>query len=356
MESIWAMGLMSGTSLDGIDAALLQSDGEKVTAFGPALTMPYEPSFRAALREALGQKERPKLLEQELTRLHGEAISRLRSMTDTLVPRLIGFHGQTLFHAPGQGISVQMGDGALLAELSGIDVIHDFRFADVKAGGQGAPLVPIYHAALAQSLPKPLAVVNIGGVANVTWIGEEGEDLLAFDTGPGNALMDDWMHRHSGNSYDNKGEIAASGTIREEMLARYLSHPFFERSAPKSLDRNEWPLPEDLSFEDGMATLAAFTAASIEMAQDWFPSPAREFLITGGGRHNTHLMHLLKDRLEASVRAVEEVGWQGDFLEAQAFAFLAIRSLYNLPLSFPGTTGVKEPTRGGVYQRSNRKP
>lgn len=346
-ESFWALGLMSGTSLDGIDAALIKSDGERIIETGPSLTLPYEEDFRKKLRALLGQSTWPSEIEHELTKLHAEAIEMLKEKSKGISTRLIGFHGQTIHHDPSRKITIQIGKGDLLARLTGIDVVNDFRSADVMEGGQGAPLVPIYHAALAQTLPKPLAILNIGGVANVTWIGE-GDELLAFDTGPGNAMIDDWVNRHTGKSYDTNGSIASRGKIDEALLASYLSHSYFDRPAPKSLDRNQWKLPDgNLTLEDGAATLSAFSVAAIEMAQDWFPQPVNRYLVAGGGRHNHFIMELLQDRLGVSVEPVEKMGWDGDALEAQAFGFLAIRSFYKLPLSFPGTTGVPRAMSGG---------
>ncbi len=232
-------------------------------------------------------------------------------------------------------------------------MVADFRSADVAAGGEGAPLAPLYHAALAASLPKPIAILNLGGVGNVTWIGEAGE-ILAFDTGPGNALIDDWVRRHTGAAADVDGALARAGRASAAHVARFLQHPYFTRLPPKSLDRDDFPdaLPDGLSLEDGAATLTEMTAAAVATGCRHFPVPAREWLVCGGGRHNPALMAALARRLGMPVRPVEAVGWNGDALEAQAFAYLAVRSAAGLPLSLPSTTGVPRPMPGGRLFRA----
>ncbi len=362
MAEKWAIGLMSGTSADGVDAALIRGDAGHIGSFGPALLAPYDADFRRRLTALYGGKapaEEIASVELDLTERHAAAVLNLLERAG-MQPRdiaVIGFHGQTIFHAPHERRTWQIGDGALLAQLTGIDVVNDFRSADVAAGGQGAPLVPIFHQALVEALPadtpRPIAVLNIGGVANVTWVGKAGA-LLAFDTGPGNALIDDWMQRHKGTPVDLGGAVARSGRIDEDVLAELLSHPFFDKPAPKSLDRNAFhsTLADHLSFIDGAATLTAFTAAAIARAIHHFPEPPQAWLICGGGRHNTVLMEALEERLDAPVKAVEQVGWDGDALEAQAFAYLALRSLAGLPISFPTTTGVSAPMTGGKLHRA----
>ncbi len=271
---------------------------------------------------------------------------------------VLGFHGHTILHQPEAGRTRQIGDGALLAAETGIDVVCDFRARDVAGGGQGAPLAPLYHAALAAELAKPLAVLNLGGVANLTWIGagaDESEGAVrAFDTGPGNALIDDWAARHSGRPLDLDGALARAGRTDEAALASLLEDPYFARPPPKSLDRDAFdPGPvAGLSPADGAATLTAFSAAAVARALDHLPVPPRRWLVTGGGRHNPALMAALAERLEAPVAPVEAVGWDGDALEAQAFAYLALRSLEGLALSLPGTTGVARPMPGGVVHRA----
>ncbi|MBL8706185.1 MAG: anhydro-N-acetylmuramic acid kinase [Rhodospirillales bacterium] len=356
-ELSWSIGLMSGTSMDGVDAALLRTDGRERIEAGPALTLPYDDTFRQKLRSVLGGKGDVRGVERELTLRHAEAVRALLSKAG-LAPadvELVGFHGQTILHAPDRGKTWQIGDGALLAAETGIDVVCDFRSADVAAGGQGAPLVPVFHAALAAGLERPLAVLNIGGVANVTWIGEGG-DLLAFDTGPGNAPIDDWALRHTGSAVDRDGALARAGTVDRMILGRLLDHPYFAQRPPKSLDRDGFDLSpvRSLGPADGAATLTAFTVEAIGKARDHFLAPARRWIVCGGGRHNPAILEGLRALLTVPVDPAEAVGWDGDALEAQAFAYLAVRSVQGLPLSLPGTTGVSRPQRGGVLCRAPR--
>lgn len=351
---------MSGTSLDGIDAALVRSDGRQQVETGPALTMSYDPAFRARLRGVLGGRGAVAQVARELTLRHAQAVRDLLAEVG-MAPgdvTVIGFHGQTVLHEPQAGRTWQIGDGALLAAETGIDVINDFRSNDMAAGGQGAPFAPLYHAARAAGLDKPLAVLNLGGVGNLTWLGAGSEDVLAFDTGPGNALIDDWAERHTGKSRDQDGALARAGTVDDRALAVLMAHPYFQQPPPKSLDRDAFdPQPvAGLSAADGAATLTAFTAASVAAALAHLPAPPRRWLVTGGGRHNPALMAALSTRLAVPVEPVEAVGWDGDALEAQAFAYLALRSLDGLPLSVPGTTGAKCPTTGGVLHRAGAGP
>lgn len=348
-----ALGLMSGTSLDGIDVAAIESDGEDFVAAGPALTVPYPDAFRERLRGVLGGVGPVAGVEDELTRLHAAAVAAFRARHPTVPVALIGFHGHTILHAPERRRTWQIGDAARLARLTGCDVVGDFRSADVAAGGEGAPLAPLYHAALAAGLAKPLAVLNLGGVGNVTWIGEGGE-VLAFDTGPGNALLDDWARRHTGQPADLGGALARRGTASAAHVARFLAAPYFARTPPKSLDRDAFAgfMPDGLGAADGAATLTEMTAAAVAAARTHFPRLAREFLVCGGGRHNPALMAALARRLAVPVRPVEAFGWDGDALEAQAFAYLAIRSLKDLPLSLPATTGAPRAIRGGRLFKS----
>ena len=348
-----ALGLMSGTSLDGIDAALVETDGEAVTRRGPALTLPYSPERRATLRGLLGGKGDVAAAERDLTLAHAEAVTALLAASGLAPDRIdvIGFHGHTILHRPDERRTWQIGDGALLAAATGIRVVNDFRSADVAAGGQGAPLVPVYHRALAAGLGAPLAILNLGGVGNVTWIGAD-DMVLAFDTGPGNALIDDWALAHTGRPVDEDGKLARSGRVHTDRIAGFLRHPYFERPPPKSLDRDDFAgfaagLVADLSAADGAATLAAFTAAAVSAAAAHFPKPAGRWLVCGGGRRNPVVMMALTTHLGLAVEPVEAVGWDGDALEAEAFGFLAVRTLRGLPLTFPGTTGVPAPLTGG---------
>ena len=352
-----AIGLMSGTSLDGVDAAWIETDGETVTSFGPSLTIPYDSRLRRDLRALL---ERAPTLEQDdpalldavarLTDVHIRAVKQLKRPAD-----IIGFHGQTILHQPDIRRTWQVGDATRLARETGIPVAYDFRSDDVAAGGQGAPLVPVYHAALARNLPRPLVVLNIGGVANVTWIGRRGtgaeSDLLAFDTGPGNGPLDDWTMRMTRKPFDKDGLLAAEGMVDAQVISHLMSHPYFTRPAPKSLDRLDFSRAiaasglEHLTAADGAATLAAFISVSIAVAS--FPVRPLRWLVAGGGRRNPAIMSMLNDVLSEPVETVEKAGWNGDMLEAQCFAFLAVRVQKQLPLSFPGTTGVPAPMPGG---------
>ena len=352
-DRLLALGLMSGTSCDGVDAALVETDGRAAISCGPWSSEPYDAVFHDRLRSVLGGRGDIAAVERELTERHARAVGDLLARQGIVAGSvdLIGFHGQTILHEPERGRTWQIGDGPLLAGLTGIAVVNDFRSADVAAGGQGAPFVPLFHAALAAALPRPLAVLNIGGVANVTWIGEEGVEgeLIAFDTGPGNAMLNDWTLRHTGRPADIGGALAGSGRVDAGALSVLLDHPYFERVAPKSLDRDAFDAAslERLSAADGAATLVAFTATAVARARALFPRPVKRWLVAGGGRHNPTIMVALAERLDAPVAAVEAVGWDGDALEAQAFAYLAVRSLRGLPLSVPTTTGVSRPLTGG---------
>jgi len=344
---------MSGTSLDGIDVAMIETDGGARVVPGPSLTIPYPKRFREKLRTVLGEVGPVAEVEAELTRLHAEAVEHFLARHLGTAVDIVGLHGHTILHRPAERRTRQLGDGAALARRLGIDVVADFRSADVAAGGEGAPLAPLYHAALASALAKPLAILNLGGVANVTWIGSGGiggaEDILAFDTGPGNAPIDDWVRRHTGAAADIDGALAAAGRAYGAHVAHFLERPFFARKPPKSLDRDDFrdAVPDSLSLEDGAATLTEMTAAAVAAGCRHFPAPAREWLVCGGGRHNPALMMALARRLDAPVRPVEAVGWDGDALEAQAFAYLAVRSAAGLPLSLPSTTSVPRPMPGG---------
>jgi anhydro-N-acetylmuramic acid kinase len=359
-----AIGLMSGTSLDGIDVALIRTDGERAVEHGPARTYPYDETQRGLLKDAMaeasaltGRTARPGCLaaaERAITGWHVAAVaafSRECNITPSEID-IIGFHGQTVFHRPEVRLTVQLGDGAVLARSTGIAVVHDLRAADVAAGGQGAPLVPVYHQALAMKLEeRPIAFVNIGGVANVTWIGKDGS-LIAFDTGPGNALLNDWAMRHTGVPQDTDGALALKGKVSEEVLEAALALPFFGQPPPKSLDRNafEGLSLAGLSPEDGAATLVEFTKFGIMLANDWYPSPPKRWIVCGGGRHNPAIMAALPGRPEV-FQTAEQAGFDGDAMEAEAWAYLAVRSLRGLPLTFPGTTGAPRALTGGVLVR-----
>jgi anhydro-N-acetylmuramic acid kinase len=362
-----AIGIMSGTSMDGIDVALLDTDGEDRVERGPAEGFPYPTAFRSLLAHALDaakavsdRRDRRGPLaeaEQELTRLTAAAVERFvrgHGIQASSVD-VIGFHGHTVLHRPERQLTVQIGDGPLLASMTGIDVVYDLRAADCAAGGQGAPLAPVYHRAVAERVrQRPVAVLNIGGVANVTWIGEGGQ-LIAFDTGPGNAMIDDWTLRHTGKSCDENGALAAAGRPDEGLVKEYLKHSHFAALPPKSLDRNAFVLElvDHLSAGDGAATLTAFTAAAMGRALEHMPAEPQLWIVTGGGRKNRTLMSMIAARVQNAVVPAEAVGFDGDSVEAEAWAYLAVRSLKNLAITFPGTTGVAAPLTGGVLARAS---
>jgi len=350
-----AIGLMSGTSLDGIDAAVIETDGDGISAFGNRLCVPYPKEFRDTLRQLLGCKPAElsniRSVIDDLTMRHADAVKLLLQQSGLTADEIgvVGFHGQTLFHDPDQALTCQIGDGGLLAKTIGIPVVNDFRSADVAAGGEGAPLVPVFHVALARNLERPVAFLNIGGVANLTWVSPDG-GAVAFDTGPGNALIDDWVTRHTGAAMDEAGALARRGAVHQDKLMGLLDHAYFRRPIPKSLDRDQFDISSlhGLSVEDGAATLTAFTSATVVQASRLLPAQPVKWLVCGGGRHNPTTMAALRRDLNAPVEPVETEGWDGDALEAQAFAYLAVRSLNGLALSYPQTTGVRQPTTGGV--------
>ncbi len=358
-----AIGLMSGTSMDGVDVALIETDGRNEVRQGPSLFRPYGAAdrklLRAALDEAVGIEDRaarpPAILacEQMVTSRHAEAVERFLEQHEVEASRVdvVGFHGQTVIHRPREGLTVQIGDGQALADRIGIRVAFDFRAADVAAGGEGAPVVPVYHRALieAAGLKGPVAFLNIGGVANVTYV-DDGHDPIACDTGPGNALLDDLMHARAGKPMDRGGRTAAKGRVNEAALERLLAHPYFEKRPPKSLDRNEFSkkVVDELLLEDAAATLTAFTAASVARLLAHLPGTPGELVVCGGGARNPTLMRELGQRLGCKVSTAEQHGWSVDAMEAQAFAYLAVRSMEGLPITFPTTTGVSAPHGGGV--------
>lgn len=351
------IGLMSGTSCDGVDAAILRTDGREVVESGPSHFTAYSDKLRGQILGLMRGEGNETQVAGALTDVHIDAVNEL--LKEVNIKRediaLIGFHGQTIKHAPEKGITLQIGEPQRMAAELKIPVVADFRTADVKAGGHGAPLVPLYHAALAKDLPKPLMVVNIGGVSNVTWLGEEGE-IIAFDSGPGSGLIDDWMLKHTGKRFDTDGATAAAGVSDAMLVSAFLNDEYFLRDAPKSLDRNHFMefvnglmTSKPMSVEDGAATLTSMTAMAIAHSFEAVPVAPKQVLITGGGRHNVTMMEMLKACVAAPVLPVEQVGWNGDMLEAEAFAYLAARSVQGLPLSIPTTTGVKVPMTGGQF-------
>jgi anhydro-N-acetylmuramic acid kinase len=370
MKLLRVLGLMSGTSMDGIDAAIIDTDGMVADRLNLSISVGYDKKMKNKIISAVSDAATFKKpgetsqtivgLERELTEMHADVVDRLLKQSN-MTPAdldLIGFHGQTILHRPEASWTWQIGDGAMLARLTGIDVVNDFRSADVAAGGQGAPLAPLYHQALFKGKTEhpAIAVINIGGVANVTTMVFVGHDpwLKAFDTGPGNALIDDWMTKHTGAAMDKDGATAATGTVNETLLAKWLHDDYFAAPPPKSLDRNYFRLEGlgGMSVEDGAANITAFTVSSIQLAIEHMTAPPNAWYVSGGGRHNKEMMNLLRVSLQVPVEPVEAIGLDGDMMEAEAFAFLAARSKLRLPLSQPSTTGVKEPVSGGVMHKA----
>ncbi|MEM9732658.1 MAG: anhydro-N-acetylmuramic acid kinase [Pseudomonadota bacterium] len=357
-----AIGLMSGTSMDGIDVALVETDGDGIFHFGPTMAMAYPPAFKGRLERGLldaqaikERTDRPGdlvALEQALTDFHAQVVNRFLTENGLAVHSidLLGFHGQTVLHRPNEGVTIQLGDGQALADATGITTVYDMRAADMEAGGQGAPLIPVFHRALAGSLKNtgPTCFVNIGGISNITYV--DGETLIAFDTGPGNALIDQWVAQKAGIPFDSGGTIASEGRVLASVVNRYLAAPFFDESGPKSLDRNDFPPLESGSAElaDGARSLARLTAEAIAKSLDQLPTAPARWIISGGGRLNVTIMGDLAEILDgAEVQTAEAAGFDGDMMEAQAFAYLAVRARRSLSLTFPTTTGCRGAVTGG---------
>lgn len=346
-----AIGLMSGTSADGVDAALVRTDGESRIDFLGGITVPYEAELRQRLLDA-SQHDVPVIellrLERELTLLHAEAVNRLRETrsSDTPEPSLLGFHGHTVRHIPSESLTMQIGNPWLLAEASGLPVVYDFRRNDVANGGQGAPLVSMFHQALFNDSPRPVAILNLGGVANLTWLGAD-DMIIAGDTGPGCGLLDEWAQEMANLPHDTDGILASNGTVNEQIVVDALANPFFEKRLPKSADRYDFDHIDvsQLTTEDGAATLCAVTAQAVVRSVDHLPSTPRALWVTGGGVHNPVIMRMLADHFP-EVRSVEERGLSADTLEAECFAWLAVRHKLGLPLTIPETTGCQRPTPG----------
>jgi anhydro-N-acetylmuramic acid kinase len=358
-----AIGLMSGTSLDGVDAALIETDGEGVVRPIAFRGEPYSDAARAQLSAATTMAltfERPgddaviSAAADLSMRIHAQAVRGLLQDAgiDAADVAVVGYHGQTIAHRPDRGWTWQIGDGAALAAAVGIAVVSDFRSADVAAGGQGAPLLPVYHAALVRDLAGPVAVLNLGGVANITYVGGDGT-LIAFDTGPANGLIDSWVEAETGARFDAGGALAAGGRVDETVLDSMLDNPWFDLAPPKSLDRSDFTIQpaRGLSAADGAATLTAFTAATVALALDHLPARPVRLLVAGGGRHNATMLAMISARTGLAAEPTDTLGWNGDAIEAEGFAYMAVRRLKGSPISFPGTTGVPEPMTGGVLAR-----
>jgi anhydro-N-acetylmuramic acid kinase len=367
MKPVWAVGLMTGTALDGmIDVALVRTDGESIAELGHWSLQPYGEAAMALIPEAVAAARdwafaglEPAILAQaEAALTQAQSAAVLHVLNEAGLQRedvrIIGFHGQTVLHlAPTlarHGRTRQLGDGARMAQLTGIDVAFDFRSHDMTLGGQGAPLVPAWHVALLRhaGLDAPAAALNLGGVGNITWWGG-GDEVVAFDTGPANGPLNDWIVQHGAGDFDRDGLIAARGTVDEARLARLLAHPYFSVKPPKSLDRFDFQasMADGLSLEDGAATLTAFSAAAIGRGLDLLPQRPDRLILCGGGRKNPALVREIATRARVTPIQSESVGWRGDAVEAECFAYLAVRTLRGLPISFPMTTGVAHPSTGG---------
>ena len=367
MKSQWAVGLMTGTVLDGnIDIAMVKTDGEAIHELGPWQLAPYPDGLRDLLARTLDaarawQFDGPepgifREAELALTKAQAQAVAAFLethgyAATDIAA---IGFHGQTVLHrAPENGVAGrtrQLGDGALMASMLGANVVYDFRSADAAAGGQGAPLAPSYHRAMLQRIGAgaDTAVLNLGGVANITWC--DGDTMVAFDTGPANAPVNDWMRAHDGADMDRDGKLASTGTVNEARLRALLEHPYLSKPYPKSLDRFDFlaTMADGETLANGAALLTAFTAGAVGKALDLLPARPNRLIVCGGGRKNPVMMREIGNRAGVEAVPAEKVGLRGDAVEAECFAFLAMRSMRGLPQSFPLTTGVREPMAGGV--------
>ncbi|MGX1745395.1 MULTISPECIES: anhydro-N-acetylmuramic acid kinase [unclassified Brevundimonas] len=365
-KTLRVLGFMTGTSLDAVDMAVIETDGHDILAFGPAGEMKLDGETRAVIEDAIEDafdwerdEEEPDSFEDaRMAVADAHLAAALGFMAVNGVKSsgldLVGIHGQTVLHeAPTPdlpGRTVQLIDAVSVAEGLGAPVAFDFRSADVAAGGQGAPLAPVYHAALVRKagLSGPVAVLNLGGVGNITLIRADGE-LEAFDTGPANGMVDLLVQSRMKKRMDEGGRLAAAGTVDQAVLNAYLAHPYFATSGPKSLDRFDFSLDPvaQLSLEDAAATLTAFAAQAVALGVARCSEQPKEIVVCGGGRHNPVLLAAIRDRVGVPVSTAEDKGWRGDSIEAEAFAFLAARCRLGLPISFPGTTGVAAPMTGG---------
>lgn len=353
-----AIGLMSGTAMDGIDAALIETDGYHYANPLGFVSVEHDPKLREKLKSQLNKIEYEVEIEKDFTMAQiaviGTLLKQVKMTADDI--DVIGFHGQTIHHDPENHVTIQMGDGQLLADEIGVDVVYDFRSNDMKNGGQGAPLLPIYHRVLCQShgVELPVAIINIGGVGNITWVSND--DMIAFDTGPGNAMIDDWVGLNTGNKYDANGSLAKIGTIHKDYIDGFLSNDYFQKPYPKSLDRNDFKdcSVHGLSVEDGVATLTSMTVQSIAKGVAQCPKPPNAIYVTGGGRHNNFIMDQIGLLTAIKTQSTDDLGWSGDSMEAEGFGYMAVRSILGEPISYSKTTGCKSPTIGGVKATSKR--
>lgn len=355
IHNIRALGLMSSTEINGAAAALIETDGIDMPVKGRSFIVPYEEAFEDKIREIRNHRDRFSADElqkvgEELTNFHAGVVRELLNEGEKF--EVIGFSGHILFHNPQEAESLALGSGQLLADLTGIKVVSGFRRSDLLAGGQGSPLLPVFHEVIAANLPKPVAVINIDGISRLTWLGSNGE-MLAFDTGPGLAPVNDWVLRHGGQNSDYNGRLAALGQINGHVLAAMMRHKYFAKYPPKAFDRNGFRDKlehlEALKLADGAATATALTAESIAYSMAlYLPEMPKILVVCGSGADNPTLMRFLRQRFEyVEVISSAELGWRPDTSQAQAIAFLAARRLHHLPISFPTTTGVPEPLVGG---------
>lgn len=347
-----ALGLISGSSLDGVNAAVISTDGVDVFEFGPVLDVPFDDELREKLRRfhryyrEAGETEK-NLLETELTQFHAAIV---REMIEDYGEKIdiIGFHGHTIAHNPSEHFISHLGSGQLLADLTGIKTVSRFRQADILAGGQGAPLSAVYHQALTHDLEKPVAVVDIGGISSLTWIGSNGE-MMAFDAGPGNNAINDWVFRRGGQHMDYNGKLAATGNVQMPIISQLMRHKYLAKVPPKAADKNTFNDKlehlEGLSLEDGAATATSFVAEAIAYSMAlYLPEQPKTLVVCGGGAKNPTLLRFLRQRFEdTQVKTAAEMGWDASAVEAQAFAYLAVRRENFMPSTYPFTTGVSEP-------------
>ena len=359
INRIISLGLMSGTSQDGIDVGIIETNGDKIYDIGPSLSFPYSDIFRKKLRKIINNAVNSSLpsnnnqVSVELSQLHIKAIGKL---IDSLSldnkyknPDIIGFHGHTIIHLPEKSLTQQIGDSKYIANKLNIPVVGDFRLNDVLNGGQGAPLVPIFHKAMIQNEISPIAIINIGGISNITWIDNSNNKLIAFDMGPGNCLLDDWVVKHTDEKYDRDGIFSYSGIVNDKWVSKMMKNNFFLKLYPKSIDRSYFTSRglSTLNFEDGAATLISLTVKSILAGINQCPRLPKYIYLSGGGRKNKTLIRELKKNCSCEILMIDEIDWDGDMLEANAFAFLAVRTLKGFPLTYPQTTGVRTPMLGG---------
>lgn len=366
LRPLWAIGLRSDTAITGVEAALIQTDGVDIFDFAGAISNPYSAELRSEIVSVLGEKGqldtiRLKQVEEKVTQHHIEAVQMLLDKTKKEPSHIdvIGFPGHTVLHRPSQKLSIQIGNAQEMLQAFHVPVVNRFYQTDLASNGQGSPLFPSFYDAMTRALEKPLAVLTIGGLSSLTYIGLNGE-LIAFDVGPGNLLIDEWMQRRLGAEMDFDGLWAAKGNVDERLLCKLMNHPYLKKKPPKSLDRDEFnTLMNDVegsSVADGAATLTAFTCEALRQAVlDFLPEMPVLFIISGGGAKNPSIIKHLKQRLNGRVMTADELGWNPTALEAQGFAFLAVRSLFGLPFTFPSTTGVEAPLPGGTLHPVSEK-